>query len=43
MSSHLSRGKLNVGAVQEQARKELLGLLDKCDGSKVNNLLIISI
>ena len=35
MSAHLSRGKLNVGLLQEQAKKELLDLLDKCHGSKV--------
>lgn len=34
MSSHLTRGKLNIGLVQEKARKELLDLLDKCDGTK---------
>ncbi|KAK7604487.1 hypothetical protein V9T40_005673 [Parthenolecanium corni] len=35
MSAHLSRGKLNIGLVQEQARKELLDLLDRCQGSKI--------
>ena len=35
MSTYLSRGKLNIGLVQEQAKKELLDLLDKCEGSKV--------
>ncbi len=35
MSTHLARGKLNIGLVQEEARKELLDLLDKCEGSKV--------
>ncbi|XP_017877001.1 vacuolar protein sorting-associated protein 33A [Ceratina calcarata] len=33
-SSHLSTGRLNVGILQEQARKELLCLLEKCDGKK---------
>lgn len=40
MSTHLSRGKLNIGLVQEQAKKELLDLLDKCDGSKVTFILL---
>jgi len=35
MASHLSGGKVNVAQVQELARKELLLLLGKCDGSKV--------
>ncbi|KAJ9587643.1 hypothetical protein L9F63_018937, partial [Diploptera punctata] len=34
MASHLSGGKINVAQVQELARKELLQLLGKCDGSK---------
>jgi hypothetical protein len=34
MASHLSGGKVNVAQVQELARKELLLLLGKCDGSK---------
>lgn len=34
MASHLSGGKVNVALVQELARKELLQLLGKCDGSK---------
>lgn len=33
-SSYLSTGRLNVGILQEQARKELLCLLEKCDGKK---------
>ncbi|XP_076181457.1 vacuolar protein sorting-associated protein 33A isoform X3 [Ptiloglossa arizonensis] len=31
-SAHLSTGRLNVGIIQEQARKQLLCLLEKCDG-----------
>ncbi|XP_014204862.1 vacuolar protein sorting-associated protein 33A [Copidosoma floridanum] len=34
-SAHLSSGKLNIGLLQEQARKQLLCLLEKCDGPKV--------
>lgn len=34
-SSHLSSGRLNIGLIQEQARKQLLCLLEKCDGPKV--------
>lgn len=41
MSTHLTRGKLNIGLIQEQARKELLDLLDRCDGSKVSCSVII--
>ncbi|XP_046738532.1 vacuolar protein sorting-associated protein 33A [Diprion similis] len=33
-SAHLSSGKLNIGLVQEQAKKQLLNLLEKCDGTK---------
>ncbi|XP_076749374.1 vacuolar protein sorting-associated protein 33A isoform X1 [Xylocopa sonorina] len=33
-SSYLSTGRLNVGIIQEQARKQLLCLLEKCDGTK---------
>lgn len=35
MSSHLIGGKINVAQVQELARKELLQLLERCDGTKV--------
>lgn len=42
MSTHLTRGKLNIGLVQEQARKELLDLLDTCDGSKVEIHLLLN-
>ncbi|XP_033333810.1 vacuolar protein sorting-associated protein 33A [Megalopta genalis] len=34
-SAHLSAGRLNVSIIQEQARKQLLCLLEKCDGTKV--------
>ncbi|XP_015433724.1 PREDICTED: vacuolar protein sorting-associated protein 33A [Dufourea novaeangliae] len=34
-SAHLSTGRLNVGIIQKQARKQLLCLLEKCDGTKV--------
>lgn len=34
MSNHLSGGKVNVSLLQEYLRKELLCLIDKCDGSK---------
>ncbi|CAD6239032.1 GSCOCG00008613001-RA-CDS [Cotesia congregata] len=33
-SSHLSGGRLNIGLLQEQARKQLLCLIEKCDGPK---------
>jgi len=33
--SYLTGGRLNVGLIQEQARKRLLCLLEKCDGPKV--------
>ncbi|KAJ8675690.1 hypothetical protein QAD02_011476 [Eretmocerus hayati] len=33
-SAHLSNGRLNIGLIQEQARKQLLCLLEKCDGPK---------
>ncbi|EFN85506.1 Vacuolar protein sorting-associated protein 33A [Harpegnathos saltator] len=33
-STYLTGGRLNVGLIQEQARKRLLCLLEKCDGPK---------
>lgn len=33
-SAHLSSGRLNVGLIQEQARKQFLHLLEQCDGTK---------
>jgi hypothetical protein len=39
MAAHLSGGKVNVALVQELARKELLRLLGKCDGTKVQKNL----
>ncbi|KAL7287732.1 hypothetical protein TKK_0018117 [Trichogramma kaykai] len=33
-SAHLSSGRLNIGLIQEKARKQLLLLLEKCDGPK---------
>ncbi|XP_023288032.1 vacuolar protein sorting-associated protein 33A [Orussus abietinus] len=33
-SAHLSGGRVNIGLIQEQARKQLLDLLEKCDGKK---------
>lgn len=35
MASHLSGGRLNVALLQEALRKELLNLLQACDGPKV--------
>ncbi|XP_044738294.1 vacuolar protein sorting-associated protein 33A [Chrysoperla carnea] len=32
--SHLQGGRVNVGLLQQQARKELLRLLEKCEGPK---------
>lgn len=36
--SHLTSAKVNVGLVQELAQNELVELLEKCDGPKVNNI-----
>lgn len=33
--AYLTGGRLNVRLIQEQARKQLLCLLEKCDGPKV--------
>ncbi|XP_033216509.1 vacuolar protein sorting-associated protein 33A [Belonocnema kinseyi] len=33
-SAHLSSGRWNVGLIQEEARKQLLYLLEKCEGTK---------
>ena len=38
MAAHLSGGRLNIGLLREAARRELLSCLDKCPGSKVNNI-----
>lgn len=35
-SAHLSGGRLNIGLLQEEARKQLVNLIEKCDGPKVN-------
>lgn len=37
-SAYLTGGRLNIGLIQEQARKRLLCLLEKCDGPKVLKL-----
>lgn len=36
MSSHLSGGRLNISLLQECMRKELLNLLQLCEGPKVS-------
>lgn len=36
MSTHLAGGRLNVAIVQETMRKELLNLLQLCEGPKVS-------
>lgn len=36
MSTHLSGDRLNVALVQETMRKELLNLLQQCEGPKVS-------
>lgn len=36
MSTHLSGGRLNVALVQETMRKDLLNLLQLCEGPKVS-------
>ncbi|XP_043464161.1 vacuolar protein sorting-associated protein 33A [Leptopilina heterotoma] len=33
-SAHLSSGRWNVGLIQEEARKQLLCLLERCEGTK---------
>ena len=35
-ASHLSNGPVNLGLIREDSRRELINLLDKCAGSKVN-------
>jgi hypothetical protein len=34
--SHLQSSKVNLGLVQEQALNELIEILEKCEGTKVN-------
>ena len=42
MFSHLSgSGKVNVQLIQEAAVKELVDILDRCEGTKVINCLYI--
>lgn len=36
MSNYLTGGRVNISLLQESATKDLIGLLEKCDGSKVN-------
>jgi hypothetical protein len=38
MASHLSSGPVNLGVLRESYRRELLECLDRCTGSKVNNV-----
>jgi len=35
-ASHLSNGCINLSLIRDESRRELLGLLDKCAGSKVS-------
>ena len=35
MAAHLSGGRVNIAQWRESARRDLLGCLDKCVGSKV--------
>lgn len=39
MSTHLSGGRLNVAILQETMRKELLNLLQLCEGKKVTGTI----
>lgn len=39
MCTHLSGGRLNVAILQETLRKELLNLLQLCEGKKVTTNL----
>ncbi|KAH6931941.1 hypothetical protein HPB50_001787 [Hyalomma asiaticum] len=34
MAAHLANGRVNVALLREAARRELIELLDKCNGSK---------
>lgn len=36
MSNYLTGGRVNVSLLQESAAKDLICLLDMCDGPKVN-------
>lgn len=38
MSNYLTGGRVNIGLLQESATKDLICLLDKCDGPKVNTI-----
>lgn len=38
MFPHLSGWRVNLALLQEAASKEFLGILDKCDGTKVISL-----
>lgn len=42
MSNYLAGGRVNVSLLQESAAKDLICLLDKCDGPKVNTYYILS-
>lgn len=36
MSNYLTGGRVNISLLQESAARDLISLLDKCDGPKVN-------
>lgn len=36
MSKNLSGGKVNIALLQDHLRKELLQIIDQCDGYKVS-------
>uniref|UniRef100_T1I6S3 Uncharacterized protein n=1 Tax=Rhodnius prolixus TaxID=13249 RepID=T1I6S3_RHOPR len=38
MTNHLAGGKVNISLLQEHLRKELLQLIDKCDGPKITKI-----
>lgn len=41
MSGYLTGGKMNINLLQENASKDLIFLLDKCDGPKVHEKINI--
>lgn len=41
MFPNLSGWRVNLSLLQEAASKELLGLLDKCNGTKVHKFLLL--
>jgi hypothetical protein len=41
--SHLVSSKVNLALIQEQALNELIDILDRCEGTKVNSKIFFNL